>query len=1190
MKYVLEQSNEFIDSYKYLQLATAEKKMEALCDNNYNRLFSIGDDGKFYLTYEKSDNDTGWEKVNLNEFIEKSNPHKTISTKTFAIAQDSQNEKFYLSVVVTIDNVDRLYVSKEEIIYAPKWIEVPFDDSSITSNIAINELYMSTLNSKRYIIADITTNDASKILKRYFINIDSTDDSNKWISHSLPGDFQHIYTSSMGRSYKEAVDGIYTIGSIGGVKQLIYTPSYNYFNPNLAPNSIRLALDNNVNFISAIREESTGYTHLFSCGGNALYIYPYKEQKGNAKAYKILEDENLNNIKNLYSYEIDGKKMVWILNQNGDLFYCFSTANDSALTDADNWSSLVPILTNIKYAYAYPNIKNGVSNYFAYGYDSIINVGKESAITSLWTNQKINLTSLNGPSTKFPSYCTRIEVKNENKVPVAKKKVILTATDYCNVYINNRYYSFKDDPISVFTDERGLVKIVQQADSTVSANFNVTINDRDNHSISIDINPQNKQLDKLTSLNTVDKLKGAKNGIGEILVPDGVKDKNIEAVANSMDIFKDMATSLPQDGTVMKEGLLKGVNYLGTSHKGIFVIRVNGDKVRSFSGDEALINLPPKYLNLMTAKGGVVDDIIYNCGEVLNFIKNIPKKVFDIVIHFVNDTWNFILTIGDKIYSFAVKCINEVVACVQAVYNLIKVTIKKIFDYIKFLFAWEDISRVKDVMKKTVFLSVKYLNDNLKTINIEVNDAIEKMVDKISQMADLDVDTELSKKKITDMQNAYIPKENTNVTDMYLTDYFIENYSSSELEENLKSTLSMDDDLKKAFSILCDAALKEKSVITELINDLNDNLFKDSKFLEYDFLTILKKLVAIIAKSTLSSCGNVLTAATDFFELLSTRGLEIMAKPIVIPVLSDILTDIFGIKPFSTLDIICLLPSIGTTFIYKLATNESPFDDESYDIFMSIESFDDLKKVKQLNTSASDSTTEINKILYCVYHIFAGCIGTIETACQGVELLAKEGIIEPIKNKFFIGITLILNILDVVIMGVGLKIFCPIKDEGVAYSVTLAISIILVVVKSAIDFGDITFKFKKFGDNKVLKEIYNVIKAIATLIEGMCQIGLIIYYLIKRVGKEINDDSAGLLISNCCSIILCDIKTIMDISYDYAKDVYLKGGIEAIRVICAVGYSSVQIALGINGAHVIDVESKSRKFPKFVNLIPDFSL
>jgi hypothetical protein len=456
-------------------------------------------------------------------------------------------------------------------------------------------------------------------------------------------------------------------------------------------------------------------------------------------------------------------------------------------------------------------------------------------------------------------------------------------------------------------------------------------------------------------------------------------------------------------------------------------------------------------------------------------------------------------------------------------------------------------------------------------------------------MANLDEDTELSKKKITDMQNAYTPEENTNVTDMYLTDYFAENYSSSEVEENLKSTLSTDDDFKKAFSILCDAALKEKSVVTELISDLNDNLFTDSKFLDYDFLTILKKLVAIIAKSALSSCGNVVTAATDLFELLSNSCLEIIDKPIVIPVLSDILTDIFGIKPFSMLDIMCLMPSLGTTVIYKLATNEAPFDDESYDIFMSIESFDELKKVKQLKTSDSDSTTKLNKVLYCVYHIFSGCIGIIEMSFQLAEAVIDESN-QTGKNKIFIGGTLVLSILDITIMGAGFAIFSPIKDEGAGFIVTLSIGIILVISKMVIDCGDVVFKTKKVGDIKTLKVIYNIVKAITSIIEGTCQMGLIVYYSIKKHAKEISGESAGLVISDCCSIILCDFKTIIDASYDYVKEVYTKIILEGIRVICAGGYSAVQIALGITGACVIDVESKSREIPKCVNLIPDFTL
>lgn len=1172
MKYVINQSNEFIDNYKILQLASAEKKMEALCNENYNRLFSIGDDKKFYLTYEKADNDTGWEKINLLASIEKSNPNKNIEAKTFAIAQDVKDEKFYLAVVVSIDNEDSLFLSKEEIVDVPKWINIPFDDDSIKGGISIKEIYMSTLNSKRYIIADIDSENTSKIIKRYFIDIDSNNNSNKWKQHPLPADFKDIYTTIMGRSYKEAVDGVYTIGSIEGVRQLIYTPSYNYFNPKIAPSPIRFYSEKNVEFISTLREKSTGYTHLITCGEGSLYIYPYKEQKDNAKPYKILDDENLYNIKNIYSYEVNGKKIVWILNKNGDLFYCFTSSDYSNITNSSCWSTLVPVAKNIQYAYAYPNLSLGTSNYFSYGYDSIINIGKESSETSLWTTQKVNLTSLNGPSTKFPSYCTRIEITDDKKTPMPNKKVLLKATDNCNVYINNKYYSFAEDPISVITDERGLIKIVQQADSTVSANFNVVVNDRDSNSVSMDISPQNKQLEKLTSLNTVDKLKNAKTTTGENLVPSGIKDEDIEAVANSMDVFKDMASSLPEDGTVMKEGLLKAVNYASTSHKGLLVLKVNGDSVTSYVGEDAARNLSPRYLQFKTNRKGFVDDVVYTCGEVLSFVKNIASKVFDIIIDFANDVWNFVLTIGDKIYSFVVKCINEVVACVEAVYNLIKVTIEKIFEFIKFLFSWKDISRVQDVTKKSIFLFADYLKENVKELGCDVNNVLETLIKKACEIGDLEGSDEIVNKSITDLENSYTPEENTNVTDMYLCDYFVENYANATGEVNLKSKLSSDNNVKDAFEVLVDAALKEKDIIKDLVIDLQDNLFTDSKFLEYDLLTLMKKIMAIIAKSALSTCGNVLTAAIDLFEVILDSALEILDKPIKIPVLSDILTDIFGIKPFSLLDITCLIPAIASTAIYKLTTGEAPLTDEMYNYYMSINSFKEINKVNMLLTAAqADNPSKIEKVFYCLFHISAGVIGLLEGVFQLVGKVTK---LEDNSVVCF-GLTTMFDFLDICIMGSSYAIYSPIENDNGIDKAIFIISILLVVVKALVDCADIVLSHKKLKDKKTAKLVFNIIKAIDSAIELACQVGMVIYYSVVKAKKYITGESAALVICDNISVIVSDLKDFCDVALDYIEDPVTKGITEAARLVCSAGYSVTQIAIGITGIFVLDLMMKS---------------
>jgi len=1201
MKYNIEQSNEFLDNYKPMQFASKEKKMEALCTDNSNKLFSIGDDGKFYITYEKNEHDTGWEKKNLITKLEDLHKGKSVTAKTFAISKDIKANTYFLAVAINVDNENHLYIAKDGSEDSPNWVKVPFDDNSVSGNISINELYTSSLNSKEYLITDITIDNDTKIIKRYFIDCNSADGSKKWIAHPLPSDFQKVYACTMGRAYKESVDGIYTLGSISNSKQLIYTPLYNFFNPEIAPSPVRLTLEEAQDSLATLRENKTGYTHLFTCGNGSIYFYPSTEQKYNAKGYKILSDESLYNIKNLYSYEVNGKKMIWVLNNNGDLSYCFSYADYDKLNNPNVWSKLVPILNNIQYAYAYPNSSNLASNYFAYDSNSTIKLSTESPDTSLWNTQSINLVSLDGPAKKFNSYCTRIEITDENKMPVANKNVILKATDYCNVYVNNKYYSFTNEPISVKTDERGLVKIIQQAESTASANFNVVVNDKDGISNSIDISPQTKQLDKLTSLNTLDKLKNAKTGSGKNLVPADVPDENIEAVANSMDIFAEVAASLPQDGSVVHDtNTLKAINYSNTSHKGIFVLRVNNGKISSYKGDEALKNLPPRYLQ--ASKQGFGDKIVYACSEVLNFIKNAACKVFDIVVEAVSGAWNFIVTIGEEVYSFVIKTINEVISCIETIFEFIKVTIELIIDFIKFIFNWDDIERTKDIVKKTVSLSVNSLKNTANIADEKINNTIDKLIKKISEMADLDSSSmeSLNNTTITSMENSYTPEENTNVTDMYLTDYFLDNFENAYLDTTYKSTLfspvdSITDDIDNAFGILADTALEEADIVKELITDLYENIFKDEKFLEYNIPTLLEKIAAIISKSALATCGNVVSAAANLFNLIADMVLEAVNKPIKIPVLSTILEDVLGVKPFSILDILCLLPAVASTAIFKITTGEAPFTEEFHDYYMSLNSFDDYNstvkntKLNMLTAKNPDSISNSDRALYGVFHILAGFVGFLDMTLQAI-CIAEANMDKP---KGFLrwgaySCKCVLGFIDIGIMGWGIAVFSPVSGDNGFDTALQWTAYIIIGIKALLDAANLVtcvdfsedFKTRHTGIAKFVKVssiISDVIKGIATVFEMLLEVVSIGYYIYEIIKNNVDGKYANLVIFDCVSVLICDCKDALDISLNYVKassNPIVFVCLELAREGCAFGYSSGQIAVGIAGCCVLEPTDK----------------
>ncbi len=92
-------------------------------------------------------------------------------------------------------------------------------------------------------------------------------------------------------------------------------------------------------------------------------------------------------------------------------------------------------------------------------------------------------------------------------------------------------------------------------------------------------------------------------------------------------------------------------------------------------------------------------------GDLLGKLKSAGEYIVEIVKDTASDAWHFVAAIGGKLFAFVFDAIDKVVASLEAVFRAIVSAVENLVRYLQFLFAWKDILRTKDVIKKIVRLS-----------------------------------------------------------------------------------------------------------------------------------------------------------------------------------------------------------------------------------------------------------------------------------------------------------------------------------------------------------------------------------------------------------------------------------------------------------------------------------------------------
>ena len=232
----------------------------------------------------------------------------------------------------------------------------------------------------------------------------------------------------------------------------------------------------------------------------------------------------------------------------------------------------------------------------------------------------------------------------------------------------------------------------------------------------------------------------------------------------------------------------------------------------------------------------------------------------------------------------------------------------------------------------------------------------------------------------------------------------------------------------------------------------------------------------------------------------------------------------------------------------KLLTGKAPLTQADYNMWMSLERFEDLKTRKQLQAVPMVEGIEVTyneKTFYVFYHTLSGIVALHETMLHPIKTATQEEFTTA--YDFF-------AVAEIGVYLSGMFIYSP---SGFPDNLTW-LTHTIILLKIIPGFVNL------FLDSKKQKQAKKAVTFVYTGV-SVCELiecaGAIIYICMKEKDQQ----KKNLACVDQGSLASDDIKNIIDQILEYCKDPYTIGILEGIRFLFSLGYDGMQISLGVMG-------------------------
>ncbi|MEO3786022.1 hypothetical protein ABGB12_22055 [Actinocorallia sp. B10E7] len=570
------------------------------------------------------------------------------------------------------------------------------------------------------------------------------------------------------------------------------------------------------------------------------------------------------------------------------------------------------------------------------------------SVSTNWVQRKVEVSD-QGRLEEYVSYSSDATVYGEGGVLLVNTPVTISVAERSILHVNGAVHSVAPDrPLHTSTNAAGMLSIAQETDSLAAPAIGVNVQDLMPASQTIVLEQSAGVRQRLAHV-TGAELRDAKDADGAYLLGEDYRrhPKTADALAEAL-------TSCMS----LSGGVLHPVEPLPgrtRSNRGVGLLR--GGTV----GDTLRLSPPPEYRPWRLTFGS--DEVSFDHldrtqadglpHEGAAPLPGLPSWVGDIgdflsgvVNGFIRLGEITVTVVGDAVRATVKAAIDgieygfdAVIDTVEAAFDLaqmifagVKVGFQKLFEWLGFLFGWDDILRTKKAIAYTIRQFLGFAAGAVPGIRRMVDQGIadlQRQTDQVIDAAIARLGTNTTVDGIIKSNRHDVPTFTEAAANTVVFNAFIDNAAAAVALPGPAFPLddgSIDDVLAQLTRFV-DSTKDDKAFVD--IQNWFATLGADPARALSALLSTLLRLAGQLAKLLLSGVQGVADALLELARTLLTTLQDVLDQPWDIPLVTPLYRQITKGSEPSALDLVALVIAVPGTVGYKLLHDEAPFADDA---------------------------------------------------------------------------------------------------------------------------------------------------------------------------------------------------------------------------------------------------------------------
>jgi hypothetical protein len=645
----------------------------------------------------------------------------------------------------------------------------------------------------------------------------------------------------------------------------------------------------------------------------------------------------------------DGSVSVWSLLQNGDLNTVKKVSANAS------WGEPLRLRVGVQAiapVHGDEHLTTSLLMVYANGQASFL---ARDASQGIWQERPLTVANPEEVS-KITCYGTTLRVLSEGSLPQIGTKVKVSASVLSSVVLNGcAVFIGPNVSFETETDFNGSIKLFDRVRSLTPAIYRFEI---EGFNECIDVNPAAGMHERFQSI-TANELRSATISTAEgdePLLPEsfrtGADQSKVDMLAGSLNQLSSLTNS--------SSSVVAGVSLVNPDQPFSSTLHpeVAPDDYRwgIQAGENGVSSISNSVLNQIINAGESVGDFFKNLGEgIADFFEGLAQGFKEggltggltFVLYKAKEgaekAWKFVCKVGNEIKRFTIKTWEEISGAFKWLWEQVKIGIEKVWEFLKFVFEWKDILRVKDFIVNLIDVGLDEIPNFVNSMKNSVESSFDEVISQVNQWRSTPISqSEASKPK----------KSSTPITESYqgsqgIIDQITGNSAISWLSDQLQSVF---DEIIEIEDF--DIADENKNPIINLfqgiITDFSDELSDSFEHIKATFTKIFGKespdFDDFSLNNLLSFMGNigveVIETVLHLIKKIIVRVLDLVKNLIELcrglifanirfPFIEKLVKFVTAGNTeidtsFRLVDGISLVLAVPTTIIYKIVFGEAP--------------------------------------------------------------------------------------------------------------------------------------------------------------------------------------------------------------------------------------------------------------------------